>query len=95
MTRSSGFVISIQQRHNRANGLKASGFLLLSAVFWVMSYWVFKILAMLPLFLCGWSHPDKISSAVAWGCLGLLAIEGVLYGRRVSSLAEASRSFYF
>jgi len=81
MSTSPGFVARVQRRQNRVNALKACGFVLLSIILWPLSYWIFKLLVIIPCFLCGWSVSATVTSAIAWVCLALLAVEGARYGR--------------
>jgi len=86
-------VARVQRRHNRVNALKACGFVLLSIILWPLSYWVFKLLVIIPCFLWGWSVSAKVTSAIAWACLALLAVEGARYGR-VFDIASGSGMWY-
>jgi len=90
-----GFVRRIQRRHNAIRGAGAVGFFALAVVLWLVSYWIVKMMIVVPCILWGHFPPAKVTTGIALAVLVLLAVEGALYGRKLFDIAAASRSFYF
>ncbi|MEK7270104.1 MAG: hypothetical protein AAB215_04075, partial [Planctomycetota bacterium] len=80
--------------HNRIHFLKGAGFAAASPVLWFASYWVFKGLLVVFCFLWGIEISPGWTAAIAWGCMGILAVEGLWYGKSIRNIVEASDSAY-
>ena len=90
-----GFVRRIQRRHNAIRGAGAVGFFALAVVLWIVSYWIVKMLIVMPCVLWGHFPPAKVTTGIALALLVLLAVEGARYGRKLFDVAAAARSVYF
>ena len=88
------FVKTIQGRHNAMEAGKALGFGALALVLWYVSFWIVAMLVILPFLLAGHMPSWGLVTGVAWGGMVLLAVEGMLYGKRLFDTAAARRSFY-
>lgn len=88
------FVREIRRRHNRAHVLRGAAFAVAAPPLWFVSYWVFKGLLFAFCWLWGIPISPEWSAGIVWGCMGILAVEGVWYGKSIRDIAEASKSGY-
>ena len=83
------------RRHNAVH--LALGVLLVPSaiLLWFASFWVFRVLFVLPCVLFGNYEMWPTSFYVAWGCVPLLAVEGLRYRKQLFSLSEYTESLHY
>ncbi|MFO7955550.1 MAG: hypothetical protein R6X33_00420 [Candidatus Brocadiia bacterium] len=83
MATETGTVAEIQRKRNIKQVLAGVGFGLLAGLMWFISFGVITWLFLVPCSLFGYRPPAVVRGLVVWGCMGLLAFEGVRYGREL------------
>jgi len=88
-----------QARHNLLAVLKGIGWLLAAAVAWFVSYWVMWFIVGL---LCvqfgsiwNWMPSGRLVRNAAWIGMGILALEGLRFGRRLLKREIFARTVYY
>ena len=88
------FAERIRRKHNLIQFAKGTGLGVASVALWYVSFWVFKFVFLVPMWMFGLKPSWKTGTIVAVGCMLVLAIEGVRYGKQVFDAQAYAESLY-